>query len=137
MFLTELKDLHKFKSPADLGIDLVYRTEFPDPYYKGLSIWGVGKYFSLSKEDSEKISTNTNSIKSYKLDDSLKLLKFDLTWKTDSDRSDKDYELVHSLINKVPKGIDGYVILSNSMQYGYSQVVIFPKAISKVHEVKR
>jgi len=131
--------LHEIKSrkiktgtPSKLGCSTVYRTEKPDAYFKGKAIWGKGKYFSLTKDDSRKINAGTdNDIKEVELPDSLKLMDFDLTW-SDHDRSSHDYDEVHKSIDRAPSGIDGFVIHSNSMQYGYSQVVIFPHAQDKV-----
>lgn len=121
----------KIGTPSKLGVSKVYRTEKPDAFYKGKAIWGKGKYFSLTREDSERVNDG-GGIKEFKLPNSLKLADFDLTWRNDSERSDEDYIELHKLIDKSPAGIDGYVIRSNSMQYGYSQVVIFPHALSKI-----
>jgi hypothetical protein len=118
-------------TPSKLGVSRVYRTEKPDSFYKGKAIWGKGKYFSLSKEESERINDG-GEIKEYKLPNTLKLADFDLTWRTDSDRSDADYAAIGALIGKPPVGVDGYVIRSNSVQYGFSQVVIFPSALDKI-----
>lgn len=120
-------------SPKKLGVTTIYRTEKVDPYFKGKAIWGVGRYFSLSLDDARKInvSGDDNDIKSYKLEQSMKLMKFDLTWRVDPVRSDSDYKLIHQFIKPSAKSklaeIGGFVVLSNSMQYAFSQVVIFPE----------
>lgn len=130
MKLFELK-APKTMTPSELGISKVYRTENPDKYYKGKAIWGKGKYFSLTKAESERINAG-GEIDIYTLPDTLRLMDFDLTWRKDRDRSDADYEEVHKLIDHPPKGVDGFVIHSHSLQYGYSQVVIFPHAVQQV-----
>ena len=120
-------------SPLELGVSTIYRTEKVDPYFKGKAIWGIGRYFSLSLEDAKKINSSgdASDIKPFKLSPKLRLMKFDLTWRTDPARSDFDYEAIHKLIKPSAKskldGIGGFVILSNSVQYAFSQVVVFPE----------
>lgn len=132
MRLSQLFESVKLHTPSELGISTVFRTENPDKYFKEKAIWGKGKYFSLTLADSRKINAGTDDdINEVKLPDTLKLVEFDLTWK-DNKRSDQDYEILHSLIDNPPVNADGFVVRSNSLQYGYSQVVIFPRAQSKL-----
>lgn len=132
MRLSQLFESVSLKTPSELGISTVFRTEKPDKYFKGKAIWGKGKYFSLSRTDSEKINAGTDDdIIEIRLPDTLNLIEFDLTWK-DSKRSDQDYETLHSLIDNPPANVDGFVVRSNSLQYGFSQVVIFPQAQTKL-----
>ena len=80
----------------------------------------------------EKINAGDDEdIKEVSLPNSLKLMDFDLTW-SKSDRSDFDYQELHRLIDNAPKGVDGFVVRSNSLQYGFSQVVIFPHAQNEI-----
>jgi hypothetical protein len=122
---------YDIKTAKQLGIEFVYRTETPDPYYKGKAIWGKGKYFSMSKEESERINAG-GEIKQVKVPADLKLAEFDLTWHADRERSNRDYKAVHALLGKDLPGLDGLVVLSNSLQYGYSQMVVFPASLHKL-----
>lgn len=132
MKLKHLYENVQLKTPSELSISTVFRTENPDKYFKGKAIWGKGKYFSLTLADSRKINAGTDDdITEVKLPDTLKLIEFDLTWK-DNKRSDQDYETLHSLIDNPPVNADGFVVRSNSLQYGYNQVVIFPRAQTKL-----
>lgn len=134
MKLYEIKTLLDTASPSELGVSTVYRTEQPNEYFRGKSIWGVGRYFSLSRAESEKINSGGN-IEEFVLPDSLKLADFDLTWRVHPEKSDADYEHLGELIKSAPPlGVDGYVVRSNSLQYGFSQVVIFPHAVNKIQK---
>lgn len=120
-------------TPSQLGVSIVYRTDKPDEYFKGKAIWGVGKYFSLTLDDSKKINAG-GTIKEYYLPDTLQLMEFDLTWRNDRERSNHDYQRIHQLIDNHPEGVDGFVVKSHSLQYGFSQLVIFPHAQNQVKE---
>lgn len=126
-----LSDGLKVQTAKQLGLKSVWRTDKPASFYAGKAIWGVGRYFSLTNADSEKVNDG-GTIQEVKIPSTLRLLRFDLTWSTNKEESDRDYRLLHSLIGKEPAGVDGLVVLSNSMQYGYSQLLVFPRSLHKL-----
>ena len=139
-FSAFLAESAEARSPSELGVSTVYRTERPAEFYRGLAIWGKGRYYSLTRADSERINAGgPEDIRAVELPDTLRLLDFDLTWGRDAGgsaearrRSDADYERLHELVGRPPRGVDGFVVRSHSLQYGYSQVVIFPRAQAKL-----
>lgn len=139
----------RIMTTSQLGITTVYRTEKADEFFKGKAVWGTGKYYSLSKKDVSNISKDGTykeySVKSMKVavaDMSyntplpVKIPKRPAGWNTHGDFVNLHQMLEKGDLSKVLKGVDGLVIYTPSLQYAYSQLVVFPKAQTKVVEKK-
>lgn len=146
--LLEQKNMDKLRimTTSQLGIKTVYRTN-ANEFYKGKAVWGTGRYYSLSSSDVLNISTD-GTYKEYNVKP-MKVAVADMSYyrplpikkpprPKDRDIND-DYIILHKMmkkgdLSKVLKGVDGLVIYTDSMAYGYSQLVVFPKAQNKVKE---
>lgn len=137
----------RIMNSTQLGIKTVYRSDDPDEYFKGKSVWGTGRYYSLSKKDVVNISKD-GAYKEY-LVKSMKLAVADMSshlpipvkipkrpdgWNVWDDFENINNMLKKGDLSKVLKGVDGLVIYTASRPYGYSQLVVFPKSQTKVIE---
>lgn len=130
--LEQAKVLFRVRTLGQLGVRTLYRTESPDPYYKGKAVFGKGRYYSLSKKDCEKIDSGAGKFITVEAPADMLVAVFDLTWFKDREQSNADWATIQELKGRGSKKVSGFVIYSNSMKYGYNQIVVFPHALSRL-----
>lgn len=124
-----------------------YRSENVLDMYKGKSVFGDGKYFSLDKKSSEILSNDSSSIEKYKLQNLKNIAVFKVIFSDDYNRAKKDFDILMDLwdyekssntsIDKIAKkeNIDGIMIYTDSLQWGLNQIVLFPHGKAKYQPV--
>lgn len=128
---------------------IVYRTEKAHSLYKGKAVWGDGLYFGLYKDEVAELTLdpfrkfdpysvmtiripNIESVKEYKVPIGTKLKGFNLDMMTTNEFNELPYG--NEFKNKiVSEGYDGVIILTDDLNHGGNQVIIYnQKIIDKI-----
>lgn len=137
-------ELPKIESPT-LQSNTVYRTEqvHPELGFKGKSVWGKGKYFSLNKDQAASYTLpfddyqnvkegirklenkDYSKVDSYSIDPKAKIKVIDLTKNYAEDIPEWTMTSTQIKNKTLKDGYDGLKIIGGSDNVGGNQIVIY------------